>query len=93
MLILKRSELTNWNMTLDSNEYHSFLVMMQMIYVDAVIYVVYYRSLDFINLMAYDLHGAWDKVTGHVAPLFPRSDETGDDLLLNVVSKYSHTLI
>lgn len=26
------------------------------------------RSLDFINLMAYDYHGAWEGQTGHVAP-------------------------
>ncbi|ESO85840.1 hypothetical protein LOTGIDRAFT_235784 [Lottia gigantea] len=28
------------------------------------------KSLDMINLMSYDLHGGWDKVTGHNAPLF-----------------------
>ncbi|ESO85839.1 hypothetical protein LOTGIDRAFT_167819 [Lottia gigantea] len=28
------------------------------------------KKLDMINLMSYDLHGGWDKVTGHNAPLF-----------------------
>ena len=27
-------------------------------------------QVDFINLMAYDLHGSWDGVTGHNAPMF-----------------------
>jgi len=43
------------------------------------------RYLDFINIMAYDMHGAWDPYTGHHAPLY-RSPEFDleDDALLNV---------
>lgn len=48
-----------------------------------------FSELDFINLMAYDLNGAWDDNTGHNSPLYPRADETGDDLYLNVVSMYA----
>lgn len=33
------------------------------------------RSLDWINLMAYDLHGKWDRKTGHHTAMF------GDDKL------------
>lgn len=45
------------------------------------------RSLDFINLMAYDLNGAWDDVTGHNAPLYARTAEKGTEReTLNVVS-------
>ncbi|KAG2483350.1 hypothetical protein HYH03_017798 [Edaphochlamys debaryana] len=27
-------------------------------------------ALDFVNIMAYDLHGAWDPITNHQAPLY-----------------------
>ncbi|CAH1795469.1 unnamed protein product [Owenia fusiformis] len=41
------------------------------------------RYLDFINLMAYDLHGSWEPFTGHNSPLYSRSDETGNQKNLN----------
>ena len=44
------------------------------------------RYLDYINLMAYDLHGSWEDITGHNAPLYSHSGETGDSTKLNVVS-------
>ncbi|XP_013402309.1 chitotriosidase-1 [Lingula anatina] len=42
------------------------------------------KYLDFVNLMSYDLRGAWESVTGHQSPLYPRKDETGEDLYLNL---------
>ncbi|XP_047640986.1 oviduct-specific glycoprotein isoform X2 [Phacochoerus africanus] len=33
------------------------------------------RLLDFINVLSYDLHGSWEKVTGHNSPLFSLSDD------------------
>ena len=36
--------------------------------------------------MAYDLHGSWDSITGHNAPLKERSEETFPADTLNVVS-------
>lgn len=32
--------------------------------------------MDFINVMTYDLHGVWDKVTGQNAPLYAAPHET-----------------
>ncbi|XP_012939965.1 acidic mammalian chitinase [Aplysia californica] len=42
------------------------------------------QSVDFVNLMSYDLHGSWDPFTGHNSPLFANSAEVGDDRYLNV---------
>ncbi|XP_045191898.2 chitinase-3-like protein 1 [Mercenaria mercenaria] len=41
-------------------------------------------NLDFINLMAYDLHGSWDKTTGENSPLYPSSKDSGDRRQLNM---------
>ncbi len=40
-------------------------------------------SLDFINLMTYDFHGAWESQTGHQAPLYTNP---ADNLALSVNS-------
>ncbi|EFA06693.1 chitinase 8 precursor [Tribolium castaneum] len=43
------------------------------------------KYLDFINVMAYDLHGSWESVTGQNAPLYASSiDVEGSQKLLNV---------
>ncbi|XP_005375306.1 PREDICTED: chitotriosidase-1 isoform X1 [Chinchilla lanigera] len=41
-------------------------------------------DLDFINLMAYDLHSSWEKVTGHNSPLYKRQGESGAAAEYNV---------
>nr|SAY40524.1 Chitinase 3 [Macrobrachium rosenbergii] len=41
------------------------------------------QHLDLINLMAYDLHGSWEKFTHHQSCLYPHPDDTGDNLYLN----------
>ncbi|XP_046577673.1 chitotriosidase-1-like isoform X2 [Haliotis rubra] len=42
------------------------------------------KYLDFINIMTYDLHGSWDKTTGHNSPLYADSSEKGENRYLNV---------
>ncbi|KAE8292982.1 Acidic mammalian chitinase [Larimichthys crocea] len=42
------------------------------------------RLLDFINVMTYDFHGAWDPITGHNSPLYRSSVDTGENIYYNV---------
>ncbi|XP_077011896.1 chitotriosidase-1 isoform X4 [Tamandua tetradactyla] len=45
-------------------------------------------NLDFINLMAYDIHSSWEKTTGHNSPLYKRQGETGQAAEANVVCSW-----
>jgi len=49
-----------------------------------------HQYLDFINIMSYDLHGAWENVTGHNAPLFAASND--QDKTLNIDWAIKHWL-
>ena len=44
-----------------------------------------FRDFDFINLMAYDLNGAWNDYTGHNSALYARSNENPEQQQRNVV--------
>ena len=46
--------------------------------------------LDFVNLMAYDLHGSWDGVTGHQAALV---DPSGSPLTVTFAVEHWITLV
>nr|XP_057911281.1 acidic mammalian chitinase-like isoform X2 [Doryrhamphus excisus] len=41
------------------------------------------KYLDFINVMTYDFHGAWEQFTGHNSPLYRSSHDTGDLIYFN----------
>ncbi|KAJ8265112.1 hypothetical protein COCON_G00142110 [Conger conger] len=41
------------------------------------------RHLDFINVMTYDFHGAWDSFTGHNSPLYGSSVDEGEHIHFN----------
>uniref|UniRef100_A0A8C6WYY0 chitinase n=1 Tax=Neogobius melanostomus TaxID=47308 RepID=A0A8C6WYY0_9GOBI len=42
------------------------------------------QILDFVSIMSYDLHGAWDPFTGHNSPLKRSSFDEGDNIYYNV---------
>uniref|UniRef100_A0A3Q3DFC2 chitinase n=1 Tax=Hippocampus comes TaxID=109280 RepID=A0A3Q3DFC2_HIPCM len=41
------------------------------------------KYLDFINVMTYDFHGTWERVTGHNSPLYRGSQDFGDLIYFN----------
>ncbi|XP_036388634.1 acidic mammalian chitinase-like [Megalops cyprinoides] len=42
------------------------------------------QHLDFINIMTYDFHGAWDSLTGHNSPLYGSSFDDGEHIYFNI---------
>jgi GH18 family chitinase len=44
------------------------------------------RTLDFINLMTFDMHAERDRLADHHAPLLQRRHDTGLSVFYNVVS-------
>lgn len=48
------------------------------------------KSLDLINVMTYDMHGAWDDYTHHQSGLYAHPLDEGDNLYFNVVGKWAH---
>lgn len=46
------------------------------------------QTMDFINLMTYDMHGSWEKSADHLAPLFKRPWETKDNNVDYIVNYY-----
>jgi chitinase len=50
---------------------------------------IYYKYLDFINVMTYDFHGAWETVTNHHAPLFANPDDPSGSAPVDIKHKYN----
>lgn len=50
------------------------------------------KYLDFINVMAYDFHGQWERQVGHNSPLYPLESATSYQKKLTVVNKSIHML-
>lgn len=48
--------------------------------------------LDFMNVVAYDFHGAWEPFTGHNAPLHPHPNDTLSDRQNSVEAGVDHWL-
>ena len=42
------------------------------------------KYVDYMSVMTYDYHGQWDKMTGHVAPMYQHSQD--DNKYFNTVS-------
>ncbi|XP_057701990.1 acidic mammalian chitinase-like isoform X2 [Corythoichthys intestinalis] len=41
------------------------------------------KVLDFINVMTFDFHGSWERITGHNSPLFRGSEDSGYHIYSN----------
>ncbi|KAL2743966.1 chitinase-3-like protein 1 isoform X1 [Vespula maculifrons] len=50
------------------------------------------KHLDFINLMAYDLHGSWESTTGINSPLYAKKGATGNNAKLTVDASVKYWL-
>lgn len=42
--------------------------------------IFFFRYMDFINVMMYDLYGLWEKVIGYNSLLYFRREEMGFDI-------------
>jgi len=49
----------------------------------------YEKYLDFINIMTYDMHGAWDSTTNHQSALYANSDAVDDLNIDSVIEKFA----
>lgn len=49
------------------------------------------QTLDFMSVMTYDYHGAWEHQTGHVSPLYQRPGDKYPQY--NAVSSYCQSTV
>jgi chitinase len=49
---------------------------------------VFNQTADYINIMAYDMHGPWENLTDHHAPLYEREWDTDKTNNIDAVVRY-----
>lgn len=49
----------------------------------------YVKYLDFINVMTYDLHGAWETTTNHHSALYPKKDDPSGTSPVDIKKMYN----
>ena len=49
----------------------------------------FYQYLDWINVMTYDFHGAWETTTGHQAGLYANPQDTASSSPVDIKGKYN----
>ncbi len=50
---------------------------------------VYAQYLDFINVMTYDMHGAWETTTNHHAAIYPNPNDPSGTSPIDIKNKYN----
>jgi chitinase len=50
---------------------------------------IYYQYLDFINVMTYDFHGAWENITNHLAPLYVNPADPSPTSPVDIKNQYN----
>jgi len=50
---------------------------------------VYAQYLDFINVMTYDMHGAWETTTNHHAAIYPNPNDPSGTSPVDIKNKYN----
>ncbi|WP_432403908.1 glycosyl hydrolase family 18 protein [Wukongibacter sp. M2B1] len=50
---------------------------------------IYHQYLDFINIMTYDFHGAWDSITNHLSPLYANPNDPSSEAPVDIKNKYN----
>jgi chitinase len=50
---------------------------------------VYAQYLDFLNVMTYDIHGAWETTTNHQAAIYPNPNDPSDTSPIDIKNRYN----
>ncbi|SHJ87876.1 glycosyl hydrolase family 18 protein [Paramaledivibacter caminithermalis] len=50
---------------------------------------IYHQYLDFINVMTYDFHGAWENRTNHLSPLYANPNDPSPEAPIDIKNKYN----